>query len=115
MLLQFDEVFSGNILIGNLNIVDINIDVLRQYVDYIPRVPILFNGTIKYNLESHNRRTDKEIMDVLQKVFLWEKISKLDNKLDSNASNLFSVTEKKLLSLARIYLNSTAFNRSVNF
>ncbi|CAD6213841.1 GSCOCG00011090001-RA-CDS [Cotesia congregata] len=113
VLLQFDEVFSGNILIGNLNIVDINIDVLRQYVDYIPRVPILFNGTIKYNLESNNRRTDKEIMDALQKVFLWEKISKFDNKLDSNASNLFSVTEKKLLSLARIYLNSTVFNRSI--
>lgn len=94
---------------------DINIDVLRQYVDYIPRVPILFNGTIKYNLEPHNRRTDKEIIEALQKVFLWEKISKLDYKLDSSAGNLFNVTEKKLLSLARIYLNSTAFNRSVNF
>ncbi|XP_057332166.1 ATP-binding cassette sub-family C member 11-like isoform X1 [Microplitis mediator] len=113
VLLQFDQVFSGNILIGNLNIVDINIDVLRQYVDYIPRVPILFNGTIKYNLEPHNRRTDKEIMEALQKVFLWEKISKLDDKLDSSAGNLFSVTEKKLLSLARIYLNSTVFNRSI--
>lgn len=114
-LMQFEEVFSGNILIGSMNIADIHIDTLRQHVDYIPAIPILFDGSIRYNLEPNNRKTNNEIMAVLQKFNLWDKISKLDDKLAADANNaFFSITEKKLLFLARIYLNTYCFSRNVS-
>lgn len=98
-----------------MNITDIHIDTLRQHADYIPAIPVLFNGSIRYNLEPNNRRSNKEVMAVLQKVYLWEKISKLENKLDTDANSVFfSIFEKKCLLLARIYLNSTSFSRSVS-
>ncbi|KAK0082416.1 hypothetical protein PV325_010425 [Microctonus aethiopoides] len=113
-LMQFEEVFSGNILIGSMNIADIHIDTLRQHVDYIPAIPILFDGSIRYNLEPNNRKTNNEIMAVLQKFNLWDKISKLDDKLAADANNaFFSITEKKLLFLARIYLNTYCFSRNI--
>ncbi|XP_034940378.1 multidrug resistance-associated protein 9-like isoform X2 [Chelonus insularis] len=112
-LLKFEEVFSGNILVGNVNINDIHIDKLRRYVNYIPGTPVLFDGTIRYNLEITVRKSNEEIMAALQQVLLWEKISKLKYKLDNDANNIFSRVEKKLLFLARIYLNSPFPNRSI--
>ncbi|XP_011301342.1 multidrug resistance-associated protein 9 isoform X2 [Fopius arisanus] len=112
-LLQIDDVFAGNIIVGSLNIFDICIEVLRDHVDFIPRVPVLFDGTIRYNLDPIRRFSEKTIVKTLQKMLLWEKIAKLDERLDNDASNIFSLVEKKLMLLARIYLKSMAFSKHI--
>ena len=44
-------------------------------------------------------------MSALQKVYLWEKISRLPNKLLSDSSNLFTTCERILIFLTRAILN----------
>ncbi|XP_063982837.1 ATP-binding cassette sub-family C member 5-like isoform X2 [Diachasmimorpha longicaudata] len=112
-LLQIIEVFAGNIIIGSRKIFDISIEVLRDHVDYIPKVPVLFDGTVRYNVDPHRRHSEKTVVKVLQKMLLWEKIAKLEFRLDNDTSNIFSVMEKKLLLLARIYLKSIAFSKHI--
>lgn len=41
---------SGSISIGNVDIRNIQLKDLRQYVCYLPRDPVLFNGTLSFNL-----------------------------------------------------------------
>ncbi|XP_015127740.1 multidrug resistance-associated protein 9 [Diachasma alloeum] len=112
-LLQINEVFAGNIIIGSLKIFDISIEVLRDHVDYIPKVPVLFDGTVRYNVDPNRRNSEKTVVKTLQKMLLWEKIVKLDERLDNDTSNIFSLVEKKLLLLARIYLKSVAFSKHI--
>lgn len=46
-------------------------------------------------------------MVALQRVFLWEKVSKLADKLESNAISCFTIGERKLMFLARVILRKT--------
>ena len=45
-------------------------------------------------------------MMALQRVYLWEKVSKLPNKLFSDSRHMFNVYEKILVFLARALLNN---------
>lgn len=114
-LLQFRDVYSGSILIGSQNIENINVDTFRNYVDYLPESVALFEGSIRYNLDRDCQMTDKDLINILQKIQLWEKVSTLDEKLNHDAGNLFNCLEKKLIILARIYLNSLDHSRHVRF
>ncbi|XP_046423906.1 ATP-binding cassette sub-family C member 12-like isoform X1 [Neodiprion fabricii] len=106
-LYKFIEVHSGKICIGNTNISDVPMDKLRQCITFIPGDPLLFNGSIKYNLDPMGKVSEKELMVALQRVFLWEKVSKLEEKLESDATNCFTAGERKLIFFARVILRKT--------
>lgn len=46
-------------------------------------------------------------MVALQRVFLWEKVSKLTDKLETDATNCFTMGERKMMFLARVILRNT--------
>ena len=104
-LYRFVEINSGKIYVSNKNIADVQIDRLRRSINFIPGDPVLFNGSIRYNLDPGREKSDERLMVVLQKLSLWEKVSKFPKKMDSPASSLFTVWERKLLFLARSLLN----------
>ncbi|XP_012284060.1 multidrug resistance-associated protein 9 isoform X2 [Orussus abietinus] len=101
------QLSSGNIFIGHTNIVDIPSEQLKQCVSFVPANPVLFNATIKCNLDPMGDALDKEIMAALQKVYLWEKVSKLAEKLESNSRNVFTKYERRLIFFARAILKKT--------
>lgn len=107
-LYKFVDITSGNIYLSNTNIDKVPTEKLRKSINFVPSDPFLFDGSIKYNLDPNNESTDKTLMMVLQKVCLWEKISKLPNKLESSANVIFKLWEKKLLFLARALLNDSS-------
>lgn len=54
LLMRFDDVTSGHILIDGTDIRDIPQSYLRQQIAYVPQEPMLFHRTIKENIAYHN-------------------------------------------------------------
>ncbi|KAH7302237.1 hypothetical protein KP509_23G061900 [Ceratopteris richardii] len=98
---------NGSILIDGIDIKDVGINDLRQRLSIVPQDPILFNQTIRMNLDPFERHTDTELVEALKAVQLFNKIRKWDKPLDAVAGGdgiEFSVGERQLLCLARAIL-----------
>lgn len=90
------ELSNGRIRIDGVNVADIGLDVLRHRLSAIPQEALLFNGTMRENLDPECLRTDAELHDVLQRCGLMQlsgqghdnfnKI-KLDAKVADEGSN----------------------------
>ncbi|XP_076270743.1 putative multidrug resistance-associated protein lethal(2)03659 isoform X2 [Rhynchophorus ferrugineus] len=89
---------DGRILIDDVDIRTVSINFLRKSISIIPQDPIIFEGTIRNNLDPYKIYTDKEIWHVLEKVRIKDLIPTLDDQILS--LNL-STGQKQLLSLAR--------------
>lgn len=93
--------FDGSILIDGVNTKDIPLETLRRNLSIIPQDPVLFQGTIRSNLDPFNEFTEKEIRSALVDVDLAHFTT--DHPVHQNGNN-FSVGQKQLLCLARALL-----------
>ena len=71
-LLRFTNKVSGSIMIGGINIYDINLEDLRDRVSIIPQDAVLFSGTIRSNLDPSGSLDDVELNAALRKCGLVE-------------------------------------------
>lgn len=98
---------EGTILIDGINIDKVSLHDLRSKISIIPQDPILFSGTMRYNLDPFQASTDDEIWSALEDVELKEYISSqnegLSYKILENGSNL-SIGQRQLVCLARAIL-----------
>ncbi len=58
LLMRFDDIQSGEILIDGINTKDIKQDDLHARVAYVPQEPLLFHRSIKENIAYHNLEAD---------------------------------------------------------
>ncbi|UJR18265.1 hypothetical protein I4U23_005168 [Adineta vaga] len=61
---------TGQILIDGIDISQLTLAHLRSHLSIIPQQPILFSGTIRYNLDPFNQYTDEECWMALEVVQL---------------------------------------------
>lgn len=109
LLMNFYSYEKGDILIGDYNIKDINLDQLRSRIAYIPQDTFFFSGTIQENLCLGL----KEIADLEQVVeackianaheFINELQLRYNTMLEENGSNL-SGGQRQRLAIARAML-----------
>ena len=99
---------SGEILINDNNIKNINLKVLRDKISFTPQSAILFQGTVKSNLKIGNvNATDSEMMAALNQAQA-DFIKDLNEEVSQGGSN-FSGGQKQRLSIARAIVGNHDF------
>ncbi|KAJ2088972.1 hypothetical protein IW138_003813 [Coemansia sp. RSA 986] len=69
-LLRFIEASKGRIVLDGVDISKIGLEDLRRNVTIIPQDPVLFNGTIRFNLDPFDEHPDELLWDALKRTHL---------------------------------------------
>ncbi|CAK9321250.1 unnamed protein product [Citrullus colocynthis] len=106
-LFRIVELEAGKILIDGYDVAKFGLLDLRRVLGIIPQAPVLFSGTVRFNLDPFNEHNDADLWEALERAHLKDAIRRntfgLDAEVSESGEN-FSVGQRQLLSLARALL-----------
>ena len=112
LLLDLYEPQNGLILINGIPISEINEASIRKNIGVVSQDIIIFEETVRYNLNLGNDFSDNELYEALDAVNLTEAIENLPKGIDtqiSAASHNLSGGQKQRLMIARLLLKKPSF------
>jgi ABC-type multidrug transport system fused ATPase/permease subunit len=101
-LLRLVELRAGRVLVDGRDIAHVNAATLRQVYNVIPQEAVVFQGSLRFNLDPTSEHSDVALTDALTRASLPHLVASLD--VDSLGD--LSAGERSLLCLARALLRT---------
>lgn len=111
LLYRFFDPTSGEILIGNQNIKQLNLQNLRKAIAIVPQESVLFHDTIKYNINYGNLdKTEEDVKQAARMAELHESIIQWPKAYETQVGERglkLSGGEKQRVSIARAIMKNS--------
>ncbi|PHU30659.1 ABC transporter C family member 4 [Capsicum chinense] len=104
------EPSAGTIIIDGVDICKLGLHDLRSRFGIIPQEPVLFQGTVRSNIDPLEQYSDDEIWKSLERCQLKDVVAAKSEKLDASvvdSGDNWSVGQRQLLCLGRVMLKNS--------
>ncbi|XP_077868176.1 ATP-binding cassette sub-family C member 9-like [Saccoglossus kowalevskii] len=109
-ILRMIDVYQGQVIIDGIDVSRVPVLTLRNSISIIPQDPVMFSGTIRFNLDPERRYSCQDLWHALEIAQLKDCITVQDGGLDAyvtEGGHNFSTGQRQLFSLARAFLHKS--------
>jgi ABC-type multidrug transport system fused ATPase/permease subunit len=107
VLFRMVELRAGSVLIDGVDTASVGLGDLRSRLSIIPQSPVIFSGSLRYNLDPFSEHADADLEQALRQVDMWRAVEAmpagLATAMAEGGANL-SQGERQLLCIARALL-----------